>query len=331
MPLESEIIDRLRKRARTDPRVRIGIGDDAAVIETEGPTDLIVCCDLLVEGVHFRPEWTPPFLLGRKSLAVSLSDVAAMGGIPRFATTSIAIPAWCTSEFVDQFFDGLFELAEASGVSIIGGDTSSSRDSLFIDVSLIGECARGKAVGRRGARSGDRIFVSGSLGGSALGLLVFQNGFRLSDADSLDPLRNPALKHLSPEPRLALGRDIGKLSLATSMIDISDGLSTDLWHILDESKVGARIRAAAIPVGKSTVSIAVERGVDAIALALNSGEEYELLFTVNPSNVERVKQLAESLGEQITEIGFVVESGGLQLERDNTVVAIEPRGYQHVI
>jgi len=331
MPLESEIIDRLRNRGRTDPRVRIGIGDDAAVIETGGSTDLIVCCDLLVEGVHFRSEWTPPILLGRKSLAVSLSDVAAMGGTPRFATTSIALPAWCTSEFVDQFFDGLFELAEDIGVSIIGGDTSGSRDSLFIDVSVIGECARGKAVGRRGARSGDRFFVSGSLGGSALGLLLFQDGFRLSDADSQDPMRIPASRHLSPEPRLALGREIGSLSLASSMIDISDGLSTDLWHILDESKVGARIRAASIPIGQSTVSIARELGIDAIELALNSGEEYELLFTVDPSNVERVKRLAESLGETVTEIGFVVESGGLQLERDNSVRAIEPRGYQHVI
>src|SRR5262249_8117806 len=160
-----------------------------------------------VEGIHFRPEWTPPILLGRKSLAVSLSDVAAMGGTPKFATTSIALPAWCTSEFVDQFFDGLFELAQNSGVSIIGGDTSSSRDSLFIDVNLIGECARGKAVARRGARSGDRIFVSGSLGGSALGLLLFQDGFRLSDANAQAPLCIPASKHLSPEPRLALGRE----------------------------------------------------------------------------------------------------------------------------
>src|SRR5262249_21938131 len=156
---------------------------------------------------------------------------------------------------------------------------SSSRDSLFIDVSVIGECAPGKAVVRSGARSDDRIFVSGSLGGSALGLLLLQDGLRLSDVDAQDPLRIPASKHLSPELRLALGQEIGSLGLATSMIDISDGLSTDLWHILDESKVGARIRAASIPVDQSTVSIARERGIDAIELALNSGEEYELLFT----------------------------------------------------
>lgn len=330
MPLESEIIDRLKKRDRTDPRVRIGIGDDAAVIETEGSADLVVCCDLLVEGVHFKPEWTPPKLLGRKSLAVSLSDVAAMGGTPRFATTSIALPQWCSSEYVDQFFDGLFAMAQSSGVSIIGGDTSSSRDSLFIDVTVIGECARGQAVGRRGAKSGDRIFVSGSLGGSALGLLLFEQGFRLSDGKE-NPLRIPASRHLTPEPKLALGREIGCLGLASSMIDISDGLSTDLWHILDESNVGARIKAESIPIDQSTISIAQDRGIDAVELALSSGEEYELLFTVGPANIERVQQLAQSIGESVTEIGFVVDSGGFQLERDNSVSAVEPGGYQHVI
>src|SRR6185295_11639728 len=155
--------------------------------------------------------------------------------------------------------------------------------------------------------------------------------FRLGDANSQDPLRIPATKHLSPEPRLVLGREIGNLGLATSMIDISDGLSTDLWHILDESNVGAKIKAESIPVDKTTVSIAGDRGIDVVELALNSGEEYELLFTVDGAKVEQVEQLAKSLGESVTEIGFVMDSGGFQLERDNSVRAIEPRGYQHVI
>src|SRR5712691_9131649 len=134
MPSESEIIKRLRKRAGVNGEVLLGIGDDAAVIKTTGGKDLIACCDLMVEGVHFRTEWTPPRLLGRKALAVNLSDVAAMGGVPKFAMMSIALPRKYSFEFIDELFGGVFELAEASGVSIIGGDTSGSRDSLFVDV-----------------------------------------------------------------------------------------------------------------------------------------------------------------------------------------------------
>src|SRR5947207_3148055 len=132
MPGQSEIISRLRSVAGASDEVLVGIGDDAAVIKGRGGKDLIVCCDLLVEGVHFRVEWTPPAILGRKALAVSLSDVAAMGGVPKFAMVSVALPRHCASEFIDELFGGLFDLAGASGVSIIGGDTSSSRDSLFI-------------------------------------------------------------------------------------------------------------------------------------------------------------------------------------------------------
>src|SRR3989442_14733107 len=132
MPSESEIISRLRSLAGPSEEVLVGIGDDAAVIKGAAGRDLIGCCDLMVEGVHFRTEWTPPRLLGRKALAVNLSDVAAMGGVSKFAMMSIALPTRCSSEFIDELFLGLFELAETSGVSIIGGDTSSSRDSLFI-------------------------------------------------------------------------------------------------------------------------------------------------------------------------------------------------------
>ena len=139
MPRESEIISRLRNRAPVGDDVLVGIGDDAAVLKGQDGTDLIACCDLMVEGVHFRTEWTPPGMLGRKALAVSLSDIAAMGGVPRFAMVSIALPRECSSEFIEELFGGVFDFARASGVLIIGGDTSGSRDSLFIDVSVIGE------------------------------------------------------------------------------------------------------------------------------------------------------------------------------------------------
>lgn len=333
MPSESEIISWLRKRAGVNDEVLLGIGDDAAVIKASSGRALIACCDLMVEGVHFRTEWTPPRLLGRKALAVNLSDVAAMGGVPKFAMMSIALPHWCSSEFVNELFEGMLELADASGVAIIGGDTSSSRDSLFIDLSVIGECESGRAVTRRGANIGDRIYVSGSLGASALGLSLLEGRFRLNESqDVSDAKRQAVLKHLSPEPQLKLGRAIGEAGLATAMIDISDGLSTDLWHILDESGVGAFIHAAAIPVAESVLAAAAGApGIDPLSLALNGGEEYELLFTVRPENHERVVALAETLGETITVIGDIVAEKQSHLERNGTIESFQPLGYQHLI
>ena len=333
MPSESKIISRLRKRAGVNGEVLLGIGDDAAVIKTTSGRNLIACCDLMVEGVHFRTEWTSPRLLGRKALAVNFSDVAAMGGVPKFAMMSIALPHSCSSEFIDELFEGMFELAEASGVSIIGGDTSSSRDSLFIDISVIGECESGKAVTRRGANIGDRIYVSGSLGASALGLSLLEDGFRLEDSQEVsDPRRQALLKHLSPEPQLKLGRAIGEAGLATAMIDISDGLSTDLWHILDESGVGAVIHAAAIPVAECVRSIgSATASIDPLTLAFNGGEEYELVFSVGPENHELVMALAETLSTTITAIGDIIAPKRLQLERNGAIESIQPSGYEHMV
>lgn len=331
MPSESEIIARLRKQAGVNDRVLLGVGDDAAVLKAPCGQDLIACCDLMVEGVHFRAEWTPALLLGRKALAVNLSDIAAMGGVPKFAMISIALPDWCSAEFVDEIFKGIFELANATGVTIIGGDTSSSRDSLFIDISVIGECERGKAVLRRGANAGDRIYVSGSLGASALGLSLLEGGFRVDDSQSAnDPRREAVQKFLSPEPQLALGRAIGEGGLATAMIDISDGLSTDLWHILDESGVGAVIHAADLPVAGCLPTTSAP-GIDPLSLAIRGGEEYELLFTARPANHEQILALAESLGVRVTAIGEIVPEKFLNLDRAGAMEPLERSGYEHII
>src|ERR1044072_992496 len=206
MPSESEIISRIRQRARATDQVLIGIGDDAAVLKRGGATDLIACCDLMVEGAHFRRERTNAGLLGRKALAVTLSDVAAMGGAPKFARVSLALPRSLSSSFVEELIEGIFKLGDSSGVSIIGGDTSSSVDSLFIDTSVIGECAAGRAVTRRGAEIGDHLYVTGALGGSALGLSLLERGLRLEvDSRSKPPsnlnetaAQEAMLKHLAP-------------------------------------------------------------------------------------------------------------------------------------
>lgn len=332
MPNESQIISRLKDLSRVDDRVLVGIGDDAAVIDGSAGSDgrdLLVCCDLMVEGVHFRSEWTPPRLLGRKALAVNLSDIAAMGGVPRFAMVSIALPHKFSSAFIDEIFRGLFDLAEATGVSIVGGDTSSSPDSLFIDVSVIGDCVSGRAVTRRGAKAGDIIYVTGSLGASALGLSLLEEGHRLeNDSD----YREALLKHLAPEPRLEPGRAIGEAGLATAMIDISDGLSTDLWHLLDESNCGAVIHAGAIPIAGS-VRRASSRAPTAnpLQLALNGGEEYELLFTAPLEKSRDITELSNAIELPITRIGEIVAKGRLQLETDDRLEPLSPSGYEHAI
>src|SRR5215470_16668908 len=209
MPTESAIISRIRARSRPSGRVRVGIGDDAAILKQQEGMDLVTCCDLSVEGVHFRIEWADPGMIGRKALAVTLSDVAAMGATADFGMVSVALTAGSTDEFIDQLFGGIFEQAERCAISIVGGDTSGSPGPLFIDTIVIGKCPAGSAIRRSGASPGDLIFVTGSLGGSGLGLTLLEKGHRLqeeSGGSSASRARREAiLRHLQPEPRMSAG------------------------------------------------------------------------------------------------------------------------------
>jgi thiamine-monophosphate kinase len=338
MPGELEIIARLRARARATASVRVGIGDDAAVFESDGAHDWLACSDLMTEGVHFRREWSPPRLLGRKALAVTLSDIAAMGGAARYALVSIALPPRLPAGFVDELFDGLLDYAQASNVVVIGGDTSSSADSLFMDTVALGDCEAGRAIRRNGAREGDVIYVTGALGASVAGLMLLERGHRfMNDAatDSVDEIcraRASAMsKHLVPAPHLALGRLLGEHGLATAMIDVSDGLSTDLTHILDESGCGAIIRAAAIPLAEAARALADELNAAPLALALHGGEEYELLFAARPEHRDEIAELSSQAGVAITAIGEITAGGGLRLERDGAVEPLKASGYEHHI
>lgn len=353
MPKESEIIANIRRRSPAGEGVVVGIGDDAAVLEMSGARALLACCDLSVEGIHFRLDWTTPVLIGRKALAVTLSDIAAMGGVARFAMVSLALPQAAKEALAEELFQGMFELASQTGVAIIGGDTSASRDSLFIDTSVIGECYPGKAVTRAGAQSGNLIFVTGSLGASALGLLLLEQGYRLDEQtdtgakesrddkaaesaitdDAAHGFQQQALrKHLVPEPRLAFGKALGEQGLATAMIDVSDGLSTDLAHILEESACGALIQVAQIPVADCARRLA--QGLadsDPISLALHGGEEYELLFTGRRENQKAIFALADSLNLPLTMIGEIRQGRELFVERQGQVELLLPCGYEHRI
>lgn len=337
MPGEFEIISKIKQRARKTNSVIVGIGDDAAVLRTTDGKDLVACCDLMVEGVHFRRTWTAPKLIGRKALAVTLSDIAAMGAVPMFATISVAFPRDCSSEFVDELFEGVFGLADSCGVLIVGGDTSSSPDSLFIDTAVIGECERGRAITRSGARAGDMICVTGNLGASALGLMLLERGVRPGEGapngEASERMRWEAvMKHLAPVPRLQLGAALGERGLATAMIDISDGLSTDLSHVLDESGVGAVIRADSIPTASCVESLAPGSATaESLQLALHGGEEYELLFTARPGGKAEIEKLASELGTPITTIGEAVIGSGIQLEREGKLERVVARGFEHRI
>ncbi|HMG37005.1 MAG TPA: thiamine-phosphate kinase [Blastocatellia bacterium] len=357
MPREGEIISFLRRRSNRAAGLLTGIGDDAAVFEVGPGKQLIACCDLLIEGVHFRSPWSR--LMGRKALAVNLSDVAAMSGVPRYALLSIAFPAGASDGFVQSLLETLQGGLDLYGVSLIGGDTSRSPGPMFIDVSVIGACEGWRAVLRGGARPGDAIYVSGSLGGSALGLMLLDRRVqeqrfseqteiddligiaRLSKAisDELDSsdeelaqgIEQSLRKHLVPEPRLELGAALGREGLATSMIDISDGLSTDLGHLADESGCGAAIRAGSIPIAPCALQsrLSVEFNIEPLQLALHGGEEYELLFTVRPSDEDRLSEVARKCGIAVTRIGDIVGGNELTLVMDGSVEILERKGYEH--
>src|ERR1043165_2718511 len=264
-----------------------GLGDDAAVFRSSAGKESVITADLLVEDIDFRRTTTPPFLLGHKALAVSLSDIAAMGARPLWSLVSIGVPedVWET-EFVNQFYDGLLALANHYGVQLIGGDTSRTNESIVIDSVVVGECAAGRAIMRAGAAPGDQIFVTGSLGAAAAGLRLIERGAHLAEQNLADEdsqkLDHVLIRQLRPEPRVGWGIVLGEERLATAMIDLSDGLSSDLNHLCEASGVGALIDSSLLPIDNRVVELCGRRALDPLQLALHGGEDFELLFTVKP-------------------------------------------------
>ena len=238
---ETGFIERLRRK-----RSVAGIGDDCAVLPKDAENDQLITADMLIEDIDFRLVWTSPELLGHKALAVSLSDVAAMGGTPVWAMVSIGMPKklW-RSDFVDRFYDGWFALAETFGVELIGGDASSS-SKLIIDSIVGGEAPKSMAIMRSSAAPGDLIYVTGTLGGASAGLQLLENDYR-PNLSGYSPEDELVRKQLKPAPHVEIGKLLREKGLASAMIDVSDGLSTDLGHLCDASGVGALLDASADP------------------------------------------------------------------------------------
>jgi thiamine-monophosphate kinase len=342
---EFDFIKRIRRlaseRGGASGLVR-GIGDDAAVLKSFAGSDVVVSTDLLVEDVDFQRHTTQPDLLGHKALAVSLSDIAAMGARPRWALLSIGVPEdiW-NSGFMDGFYSGFFKLAKRYDVGLIGGDVSRTGDKIVIDSIVLGETAKAGALFRSGAEPGDQIFVTGFLGDAAAGLRLIERGAQLHQRATTDPSssdsafeRDPhsldylLLRQLQPEPRVGWGLLLGDQQLATAMIDISDGLSSDLNHLCTESEVGAVIDAAAIPINPLVTELTGRRALDPLMLALHGGEDFELLFTVNSTNVNKIPRRVD--GVPVTRIGAIeAASNGVRVLEGTRTWTLEPGGWQH--
>jgi thiamine-monophosphate kinase len=318
---EFGLIERIAGRAKRKSGVRIGIGDDAAAYEPTAGFLSLVTTDMLVEGIHFDLSLCDAVSLGKKSLAVNLSDIAAMGGIPRHFLLSLAIPSHVTVEFLDGFIEGILETGDRFGVDLIGGDTSSAKACLVMSVTVIGEQSPGLIVPRSGARPGDLIFVTGTLGDAALGLALLKAGAREGPS---------AARHLDPLPRVREGMKLAEAGIPTAMIDISDGLLADLGHILDLSGVGARLHLEKLPLSGEYREKQPGFSNDIYAFPLSGGEDYELLFTVPPGKVSLLRSITEETGTMITAIGEITPSDGLFLiASDGTEYHPERRGYDH--
>ena len=324
---EKALIAQIRRMARPDGRrqadksvrpthISTAIGDDCAVLRLLPRHESLVTTDFTLEGIHFRRDWHPPESVGHRCLARGLSDIAAMGGEPVAAFLSIALPRDLPQSWVGRFARSLISLADKFGVSLAGGDTAESPNGILADIIVVGTAPKGKSVLRSGARPGDRIFVSGELGGSAAAVLRM----RTRPKKKLNPRDYP--RHFYPEPRIELGRILREKGLATAMIDTSDGLSTDLAHLCEESGVGAELDAALVPrarVGKPA------REVD-LDLALHGGEDYELLFTAPPGK-HVPKQIA---GVALTQIGLVTRRPKILIRNSKGIAyELKPRGWEH--
>jgi thiamine-monophosphate kinase len=323
---EKALIAQIRRMANSGKRARsaknstqnliTGIGDDCAVLRITPGCELLVTTDFSLEGIHFRRDWHPAESVGHRCLARGLSDIAAMGGDPVAAFLSLALPRDVPQAWVRSFIRGWMTLAKKYDVPLAGGDTAQSPNKILADIIVIGAAPKGKAVLRSGARAGDRIFVSGELGGSAATIAKMQ----ANPKQKLNPRDYP--RHFYPEPRIKLGRILREKNLVSAMIDLSDGLSTDLAHICEENGVGAKIASALIPrarVGKPAREVAHD-------LALHGGEDYELLFTV-PQGKWVPARIA---GMTLTEIGAITRTQKILLQDENGVTRRLPaKGWEH--
>jgi len=327
---EFSFIDRISQHglARAEG-VLCSVGDDCAVLDRGDGSVQLLTTDLLVEDVHFRRDACRAPGLGHKLLAVNLSDIAAMGGSPCDAVVSLAVPADLEVEFAEDVYRGMHACARKHCVNIVGGDTTRSPGPLVMGLTLTGTMPLEAVCYRSGARPGDTVYVSGAIGDSAAGLrLALQHEAETENGDR-DYLLD---RHHRPEPRVGLGQRLAATAAVTAMIDLSDGVASDLLHVCTQSGVHAVITEEAIPLSAAFRSYCAEVGVQATELALTGGEDYELLFAVRREETDRVEALSEQDGlPLLSRIGYV-ESGGPTIEiedADGGRKPLEVSGFDH--
>jgi thiamine-monophosphate kinase len=334
---EFGLISTIAAKVTTTEGVITGIGDDAAVTELSAGMQLVTSTDMLLEDVHFRRAWHDPYRLGRKSLAVSVSDIAAMGAIPRWALLSLAIPPGLPLNFIDDFIRGFLAVASEYRVALIGGDTCSSRSGLTLSVTIMGEQFPDRIVRRTGARHDDDIWVTGTLGDAAFGLKMVENGEEMlphsreegQGGDGIDFL---LARLLDPTPRVSAALVLAEAGLATAMIDISDGLLADYGHIAELSQVGGCIRCGDLPLSAPFRSHPAHIARIPYELALSGGEDYELCFTADSSNREKIIEGMKKCGIAVTRVGIVTSSPGVTaFNPDGSRFEVYTEGFTHFI
>lgn len=319
---EFEFISFLQKKyGRGKHGIIKSIGDDTAVVSPLKNQLLLYTCDSQVEGVHFLPEFSSAFQIGKKAGASAISDIAAMGGRPLHLLVSLHVGSKTSERFIKDIYNGIDSACKKYNVSIVGGNTSKSNE-LTIDIFVIGEADEKHVLYRHGAKPGDKICVTGTLGDAAAGLFALKNGLK-KYTKLID-------RQTTPAARISEGQIIVKLKKATSMIDISDGLSNDLLHICRQSSAGARIFLEKLPISEELKSFCKATKKDPYQFALNGGEDYELLFTVEKECADTViKKVEKQTGTKVTIIGEIAAKRNITLERNSRKTLLKPHGWDH--
>jgi thiamine-monophosphate kinase len=307
-----------------DENVISGIGDDCCVFKTSAEVASLLTTDMLVEQIHFLLEAIPPYQLGRKSLAVNMSDIAAMGGTPKEAAISVAIPDTVNLGLLDDLYDGMKSMAHEFEVNLLGGDTTASPGPLIINIALVGEVREEEVLYRSGAKVGDVVFLTGPVGSAAAGLDIILKG---RGSDEWGELIEA---HHNPHPQIKTGRTIASMKVANSLIDVSDGVAADLGHICTESRLGAIVEEKMIPTTEQFRAYCEKFQEDSRRLSLHVGEDYVLLGTVPAESAAKLQEALESNGCHFHSIGKTVAGSSLRLEsRDGSVEVIGASGWDH--
>jgi thiamine-monophosphate kinase len=323
---EVGLIERIRRNCSKGARDRdiiVPMGDDAFAARLSPGCALVSTKDLLIENVHFKREWTSPFDLGYKSIAVNISDLAAMGRCrPRYALVGIGLPGDIGVDYVNKLYTGMNTIAAKYGLTITGGDTVSSKKDIVISITLIGEAKKEDLLTRGGALPGDSVFVTGTLGDSAAGLFLLEKGIRQVRGDAGYLLK----RHRRPEPRLEAAHRLTATGLLTSMIDSSDGLAASVGFISSASRVGVRIDLEKIPLSRQLRALGRRyRSVDSIQMALTGGEDYELVFTARSGKLSRLR----AAYEDIALVGEITKGRDVTYYFNGSPKKVATAGFQH--